>query len=122
LSDFERVQIVGACLAGASVTKTATLLSVSRATVFKITSAYTDHGKTTSAKRDSGRKSTLTERDRRTWRRIVSKNHGTTATWVKAELIIHFEDPVSTKTVERELHKPNIHSRAAIAKHLINEK
>jgi hypothetical protein len=31
LSDFERRQIVGVCLAGAAVTKTATLLGVSRA-------------------------------------------------------------------------------------------
>jgi hypothetical protein len=31
------------------------------------------------------------------------------------------EDPVSTKTEGRELHKPNIHGRAAIAKPLITE-
>jgi transposase len=44
-------------LAGASVTKIATLLGVSRMTVSKATLAYTNHGKTTSAKRKSGRKS-----------------------------------------------------------------
>jgi transposase len=60
LSDFDRGQIVGA-----SVIQTATLLGVSRATVSKVTWAYTNHGKTTSAKRDSGRKLTLKERDRR---------------------------------------------------------
>jgi hypothetical protein len=38
-----------------------------------------------------------------------------------AELSIHHEDPVSTKTVRRELHKSNIHGRAAIAKPLITE-
>ncbi|PNF27114.1 hypothetical protein B7P43_G08560 [Cryptotermes secundus] len=48
------------CLAGASVTKAATLLDVSRATESKVMSAYTDHGKTTSAKRNSGRNSKLT--------------------------------------------------------------
>jgi hypothetical protein len=36
-------------------------------------------------------------------------------------LNIHLEDPVSTKTVQRELHKSNIHGRAAIAKPLITE-
>jgi hypothetical protein len=59
LSNFERGQIVGARLAGASVIKTATLLGVPRATVSTVMSAYTNHGKTTSAKRNSGRKLTL---------------------------------------------------------------
>jgi hypothetical protein len=50
-------------------------------------------------------------------RRIVLKNYRTTA----AELNIHLEDPVSTKTVRRELHKSNNHSRAATVKHLITD-
>jgi predicted transcriptional regulator len=54
LAHFERGQIVGALLAGASVTKTATLLGVSRATVSVVMSAYTNHGKRTSAKSNSG--------------------------------------------------------------------
>jgi predicted transcriptional regulator len=62
LSDFERGQINVAHLAGASVTKTAKLLGVSRATVSKVIMAYTNHGKTTSLKRNSGQNSTLTER------------------------------------------------------------
>jgi predicted transcriptional regulator len=66
LAHFERGQIDGARLAGISVIKIATLLGISRATVSKITSAYTNHGKITSAMRNSARKSTLTERDRRT--------------------------------------------------------
>ena len=52
LSDFQRRQIVGACLGGASVAKTVTLLGVSRAAVSKVMMAYTTHGKTTSAKRN----------------------------------------------------------------------
>jgi predicted transcriptional regulator len=47
LSDFERGQIVGVLLAGPSVTKTATLLGVSRVTVSKVISTYMNHGKTT---------------------------------------------------------------------------
>jgi hypothetical protein len=62
LSDFESGQIVGVCLAGASVTNTATIICVSRVAVSKVMSAYTNHEKTTSVKRNSGRKSTLTER------------------------------------------------------------
>jgi hypothetical protein len=46
LSEFQSVQIVGARLAGASVTKTASLLGVSRVAVSKVTMQYTTHGKT----------------------------------------------------------------------------
>jgi hypothetical protein len=103
------------------VTKTATLLGASRVTVSKVTSAYTNHGKTTSAKRNSERKSTLTETDHHIFRKIVLKNYTTTAAKVRAELNIHLEDPVSTKTVSHGLHKSNIHERAAITKSLISE-
>jgi transposase len=72
LPDFERGQMIGVRLAGASVTKTATLLGVSRATVSEGMWAFTSHGKTTSAKRNKWRKSTLRERGRRALRRIVS--------------------------------------------------
>jgi transposase len=105
LSDSKIGQIIGARLAGASVTKPATVFGVSRATVSEVMSAYTNHGKTTSAKSNSGRKSTLTERDRRTLRRSVSENHRTTAAQVhrRAELNIPLEDPVSTETVRRDV-------------------
>jgi hypothetical protein len=56
-SPFERGQIVATLFAGASVTKTATLLSLLKATVSKVMLVYTDHGKTTNAKRNSGWKS-----------------------------------------------------------------
>jgi transposase len=91
--------MVGVRLVGASVTKIVILLGVPRATISKIMLAYANHGKTTSAKRNSGRKSTLTEKDRRTLRRIFRRNHTTTAAQVTAELNIHLEVSVSTKTV-----------------------
>jgi hypothetical protein len=65
-----------------------------------------------------GQKSTLTEIDCRTLKRIVSKNH-TTLAQLTAELNTNLEDPVSTITVLHELHKFN--SRAAVAEPLITE-
>jgi transposase len=96
---FERGQMVGVHLAGASVTKVATLLGVLSARVSKIISANTNHGKTTSAKRNSGRKSALTESECCTLKRIVVRTHKTTAAQLTEELNIHLEDSVSTKTV-----------------------
>jgi hypothetical protein len=85
-------------------------------------SAYTNHAKTTLAKWKSGRSSTLTERDRRALRRAVSKSHNYCSTDDRtAELNIHLEDPVLTKTVQHELHTSHIHCMDAIAKPLLTE-
>ena len=51
---------------------------------------------------------------------MCPKNH-TTAGKVTTELNIHLDDPVSTKLVRQELHKSNIHGRAAIATPLSTE-
>jgi hypothetical protein len=72
--------------------KIAALLSVSRATVSVVMSAYTNRVKTSSAKRNSERKWTMSEIDRHTLRRIDSKNHKTTAIQLTTELNIHLED------------------------------
>jgi hypothetical protein len=100
LSDFQRGQMVGAYLTGASVTKMSILLGVSRPTFSKVMTAYTNCEKTPSAKRNNGQKPILNERDLHTLKKILSKSHRTTAAKGAAELIIHREDPVSTKTVE----------------------
>ena len=63
LSDFQRGQIVGALLAGASVTKMVALLGVLRAAVSKVMMVYTNQGKTSSPNRNSGQKPKLSERD-----------------------------------------------------------
>jgi len=77
-SDFQRGQIVDAHLAGASVTKTATLLGVSRAAVSKVMMTYTDHWRTSSARRNSGQKPNLSEMDCHTLKKTVSINHRST--------------------------------------------
>jgi transposase len=97
LSDFQRGRIVDERLAGESVTRMVTLLGVSRAAFSSVMTAYTNHGKTSSAERNSGRKSKLSERDRHTLKRTVSKNHRPSAAQVRAELKIHLEDRVPTK-------------------------
>jgi transposase len=121
LYDFERGQIAGARLAGESLIKSATLFVVSREIVSNVMSVYTNCGKTASAKGNSGRKSTLTERVRRTLKRTLSKNHPTTGAQMRTELNIHLDNFVPTETVRREFHKSNIHSRAAIVQPLITE-
>jgi hypothetical protein len=53
LSDFEREQIIGVSLAGASVIKTTTLLGASRTAFSEVMSEYTKREKR--AKRNIGR-------------------------------------------------------------------
>jgi hypothetical protein len=89
---------------------------------FSIMTAYTIMVRRTSAKRNSVQKSTLTERDCCILRRIVSKNHRTTATQVTAELNIYLENPISTKTVQCELHKSSVHGRTVIAEPLVHKR
>jgi hypothetical protein len=55
-----------------------------------------------------------------TLRRVVSKNHRTTAVQVTAELNIHLEDHFQ-KTVQCKLHKSNTHGKATNCKPLITE-
>ena len=76
-TDFERGQIVGARMVGASISKVAEVFSVSRGIVSKIYSAYLKCGKTLSAKSQRGRKCVLSDRDRRSLRRIITKNKKT---------------------------------------------
>jgi transposase len=100
LSNFERGQIVGSRLAGASVTRTATLLGVSRATASKVMTIYTNHGNTTSAKRNSERKSSLTESSSYIEKDCSKKSRNYCNTGGRtAELNIHPVDPVTTNTV-----------------------
>ena len=54
LSGFQRGQIVGARLAAVSVTKTGTLLGVSRAAVSKVMTTYTNRGRMSTTVRNSG--------------------------------------------------------------------
>jgi len=59
LSDFQTGQILGACLAEVSITKSVTFFGVSRSAVSEVVTAYTNHGKTSSGMRNSGQKPKL---------------------------------------------------------------
>ena len=97
-SDFQRGQIVDACLTGAFVTKMATLLVVSTATVSRVMMTFTNNGRT-STKGNSGQKPKLGERNRHTLKGIVSVNHKSTTAKVTAELHIHLEHHFHKKMV-----------------------
>jgi len=88
-------------LAGASVMKTATLLIVSRPAVSKVMVTYTNHGRTSTAKRINGWKMKLSEMDRCTLKRFVSINYRTAAAKVTAELNIHLEDHFNKDSLRR---------------------
>ena len=95
-SDFERGQIVGACMVGASATKTVELFGVAR-TVSKVMTAFEKEGKTFSLKQNTRRKRKLFDRDSRTLTRIFRKDDKNTAPKITAELNDPLEDPIFSK-------------------------
>ena len=98
-------QIVGALKAGTIIRKTAELFSVARSAVSKVMTVVEKKGKTSSLKQNSGRKRKLSDRDRRTLKRIIRKEHKNTAWKITAELNDHLQIPVFSEFVRRELHK-----------------
>ena len=95
-------------------------LGLSRASFSKVMTAYTNHGKTSASKRNSGRKPKVSERNRRTLK-IVSKNQNSCSIGDIRSQYSSWRPYFHKKTVRREPHKSNIHFRPAIAIHPIIE-
>lgn len=117
LSDFQRGRIVGAREAGMSIHDTCKLVGVSKTTVCRIMAEY--HEGKTSPDKSSGRNPKLGSRQQRVLKQIVKGDRRITAVKATACLNDSLEEPVSTRTVRRELHKMGMHGRAAIKKPLI---
>ena len=120
LSDFKRDQIIGAPMSGASVAKTTELFDVARITVSKVMTTFEKEGKTSPLKQNPGRKRKLSDRDRRTPTSIVRKDHYNTAPKITVELNDHLENPVSSKTIRRDLREAVFHGKVAIRKPYLN--
>jgi hypothetical protein len=100
LSDFERGQMIGAFLAGASVTKTTILLSASRATVLRLCRQTRIMGRQHQRRGTVGKINIDRKRSSYIEKDCFEKSHNCCCTGDRtAELNIHPEDLVSTKTV-----------------------
>ena len=85
LTDFEKWQIVGASMAGASISQTVEFSGFSKTSISRTMTEFTKRGNTISNRSNSGRKSKLTERGRRFLERTIARNDRTTDTKVTAE-------------------------------------
>ncbi|GFT42130.1 transposable element Tc1 transposase [Trichonephila clavipes] len=119
LSEFEKGMIVGMRCAGCSVTETAIYLGRARSTVSAVMAAYKKCGNVTSGKHNSGRIRKLTDRDKRVLTRIVARKRNQSLSQITSEVNSHLRNPISARTVQRELHASNLYGRVGIRKPLV---
>ncbi|GFU53553.1 transposable element Tc1 transposase [Trichonephila clavipes] len=119
LSEFEKGMIVGMRCAGCSVTETAIYLGCAKSNVSAVMTAYKKCGNVTSGKHNSGQKRKLTDRDKRVLTRIVARKRKQSLSQITSEVNSHLRNPISARTVQRELHASNLYGRVGIRKSLV---
>ncbi|GFU92174.1 transposable element Tc1 transposase [Trichonephila clavipes] len=73
--------------------------------------AYKKCGNVTFGKHNSGRKRKFTDRDKRVLTRIVATKRKQSLSQITSEVNSHLPNPISTSTVQRELHASNLTHR-----------
>ncbi|GFW54956.1 transposable element Tcb1 transposase [Trichonephila clavipes] len=114
LSEFKKGMIVGMRCAGCSVTETAIYLGRARSTVSAVMTAYKKCENVLSGKHNSGRKRKLTNRDKRVLTRIVAQKRKQSLSQITSEVNSHLSNPISARTIQRELHASNLYGIVGI--------
>ncbi|GFS53504.1 transposable element Tcb1 transposase [Trichonephila clavipes] len=103
--------------AGCSVTETAIYLGRARSTVSAVMTAYKKCGNGTSGKHNNGRKRKFTDWDKRVLTRIGARKRKQSLYQITSEVNSDLRNPISARTVQRELHDSN--GRVRIRKPLV---
>jgi len=121
LTDFERGEIVGLSKGGFSQRNIAEILGFPKSTVGEVIKKYNEQGLTTVPPR-SGRPKILTERDNRHLIKIAQENRSKTLEELTENFNTSIAISVSSRTVQRTLHKEGYSGHAAKKKPFVSEK
>ncbi|GAB6028890.1 hypothetical protein CHUAL_014146 [Chamberlinius hualienensis] len=103
LTEFQRGMIVGARLAGASISTTASLLKLSRTSVTRIHQEWREKQKTCSNRKSCGRKKIVDERAEKKLARIAQDNKKATTKQIADQFNSGEAKAISEHTVNRVL-------------------
>jgi transposase len=121
LTDFERGEIVGLRKVSFSYSKISETLKHPKSTVGDVIKKYNEQGLTSAASR-SGRPKILTERDNRHLLKIAKDNRNNTLEELTEKFNTGMKISVSSRTIQRTLHKEGYSGHAAKKKPFISEK
>ncbi|XP_066446532.1 copper transport protein ATOX1 isoform X1 [Eleutherodactylus coqui] len=121
LTEFERGKIIGARLAGASISETANLVGFSRATVSRVYREWYKRGKTSSERGACGRKQLVDESGQKRMSQIVESNSRCTVEQITAEYNAGASILVSERTTRRCLARMGYYCRRPVRMQLFSE-